>query len=407
MRAMIKRVIAWAGGVLLLALVAASAPLERAAHQSSTANDIGGLVAFAAFGGVGVVVAVRQPRNVMGWILLGIPVCLVLNTDMSAYAAIDYHVHPGRLPFGPLAVQLQPSWAPGVVLLGLAILLFPDATLPSVWWRRSMWIFLAISAVWMLGAYGLATDTILRHKIVIDATGNLTSINHPAGDWAWWGVVQDVYFPVLGISWVAAIARQVATYRRSTGERRLQLKWGTAGATMFVIGAVLTLSQTDGTSPAWQVSTALGPVGLACLPLSIGVAILKYRLYDIDRLISRTLSYAVVTGLLIGVYVGIVVLTTDVLSFSSPVAVTASTLVAAALFNPIRTRVQRVVDRRFNRARYDADATVAAFSARLREAVDLETVCADLLEVVSRAVEPAQTSIWINPGIAPHSRATA
>jgi hypothetical protein len=282
----------------------------------------------------------------------------------------------------------------------LAILLFPDAMLPSMWWRRSMLAFLALSAVWMIGAYGIATDTILLHKIVIDATGNLTGINHPAGDWSWWGVVQDIYFPVLGLAWVAAMARQVTTYRRSTGERRLQLKWGMAGATMFVIGAVPLLTESSSTSPALRLISALAPIGLACLPLSMGVAILKYRLYDIDRLISRTLSYAVVTGLLIGVYVGIVVLTTDVLSFSSPIAVAASTLAAAALFNPIRTRVQRLVDRRFNRARYDADATVAAFSARLREAVDLDTVRADLLDVVGRAVEPAHASIWINRGVA-------
>jgi hypothetical protein len=395
---MVKRALAWAGGLVLLALVVASVPLTRAAHQSSTASDVGLLVAFATFGGVGVVVAVRQPRNVMGWILIGIPVCLVLNTDMSAYAAIDYRVHPGRLPLGPLAVQLQPSWAPAVVLLGLAILLFPDATLPSIWWRRSVVAFLAMSAVWMIGAYGIATDTILLHKIVVDASGNLTTINHPAGDWAWWGVVQGIYFPVLGISGLAAIGRQVATYRSSTGERRLQLKWGMAGATMFVIGVVPLLTESGSASPAWRLISALAPIAVACLPLSIGVAILKYRLYDIDRLISRTLSYAVVTGLLVGVYVGIVVLTTDVLSFSSPIAVAASTLAAAALFSPVRTRVQRVVDRRFNRVRYDADATVAAFSARLREAVDLDAVRMDLLDVVGRAVEPAHAAIWINHG---------
>ena len=397
---MVKRALAWAGGTVLLALVVASVPLARAAHQSSTASDVGVLVAFAAFGGVGVVVAVRQPRNVMGWILIGIPVCLVLNTDMSAYAAIDYRVHPGRLPLGPLAVQLQPSWAPGVILLGLAILLFPDATLPSTWWRRSVIAFLALSAVWMVGAYGVATDTILLHKIVVDATGNLTTINHPSGDWVWWGVVQDIYFPVLGISWIGAIARQVATYRSSSGERRLQLKWGMAGAAMFVIGGVPLLTESTSASPVLRLISALAPIALACLPLSIGVAILKYRLYDIDRLISRTLSYAVVTGLLVGVYVGIVMLTTDVLSFSSPIAVAASTLAAAALFSPVRTRVQRVVDRRFNRARYDADATVAAFSARLREAVDLDAVRTDLLDVVGRAVEPAHASIWINHGSA-------
>jgi hypothetical protein len=252
--------------------------------------------------------------------------------------------------------------------------------------------------VWMIGAYGIATDTILLHKIVVDATGNLTTINHPAGDWAWWGVLQNIYFPVLGISALAAIGRQVATYRSSTGERRLQLKWGMAGATMFVIGVVPLLTVSSSASPAWRLISALAPIAVACLPLSIGVAILKYRLYDIDRLISRTLSYAVVTGLLVGVYVGIVVLTTDVLSFSSPIAVAASTLAAAALFSPVRTRVQRLVDRRFNRVRYDATATVAAFSARLREAVDLDAVRMDLLDVVGRAVEPAHASIWINHG---------
>jgi hypothetical protein len=393
---MVKRALAWAGGLVLLALVVASVPLTRAAHQSSTASDVGLLVAFATFGSVGVVVAVRQPRNVMGWILIGIPVCLVLNTDMSAYAAIDYRVHPGRLPLGPLAAQLQPSWAPAVILLGLAIVFFPDATLPSVWWRRSVVAFLALSAVWMFGAYGIATDTILLHKIVVDASGNLTTINHPAGDWAWWGVVQGIFFPVLAVSSVAAIGRQVATYRSSTGERRLQFKWGMAGATMFVIGVVPLLTESSSASPAWRLISALAPIAVACLPLSIGVAILKYRLYDIDRLISRTLSYAVVTGLLVGVYVGIVVLTTDVLSFSSPIAVAASTLAAAALFSPVRSRVQRLVDRRFNRVRYDADATVAAFSARLREAVDLDAVRIDLLDVVGRAVEPAHASIWIN-----------
>ena len=395
---MVKRVLAWAGGLVLLALVVASIPLTRAAHQSSTASDVGLLVALAVFGGVGVVVAVRQPRNVMGWILIGIPVCLVLNTDMSAYAAIDYRVQPGRLPLGPLAVQLQPSWAPAVILLGLAVLLFPDAMLASMWWRRSVVAFLGLSAVWMIGAYGIATDTILLHKIVVDATGNLKGINHPAGDWAWWGVVQDVFFPVLAVSSVAAIARQVATYRTSTGERRLQFKWGMAGATMFVIGVVPLLTESSSTSPAWRLITALAPIAVACLPLSIGVAILKYRLYDIDRVISRTVSYAVVTGLLVGVYVGIVVLTTDVLSFASPIAVAASTLAAAALFSPIRTRVQHLVDRRFNRTRYDADATVAAFSARLREAVDLDAVRMDLLDAVGRAVEPAHASIWINHG---------
>jgi hypothetical protein len=136
--------------------------------------------------------------------------------------------------------------------------------------------------------------------------------------------------------------------------------------------------------------------GTAALPVSIGIGILKYRLYDIDRIISRTLAYAIVTGLLLGLYAGLVLLATRILSYHTPVAVAASTLAAAALFNPLRHRVQRAVDRRFNRARYDADQTVAAFAARLKDAVDLGSVCDDLTHVVSRALEPAHLSVWIS-----------
>jgi hypothetical protein len=129
----------------------------------------------------------------------------------------------------------------------------------------------------------------------------------------------------------------------------------------------------------------------------MGVAILRYRLYDIDRIVSRTLAYAIVTGLLIAVYAGLVLLAIQVLRLASPVAVAASTLAAAALFNPLRRRVQKVVDRRFNRARYDADQTVTAFAARLKDAVDLDAVQADLAGVVQAALEPVHASVWIGP----------
>ncbi len=128
------------------------------------------------------------------------------------------------------------------------------------------------------------------------------------------------------------------------------------------------------------------------------MAILKYRLYDIDRIISRTLAYALVTGLLVGVYAGLVLLAIQVLRFSSPVAVAASTLVAAALFSPLRRRVQRTVDRRFNRARYDADTLVAAFSDRLKDAVDLTAARADLIGVTHQALEPAHVTVWLRDG---------
>ena len=138
--------------------------------------------------------------------------------------------------------------------------------------------------------------------------------------------------------------------------------------------------------------------GWAALPVSIGVAILRYRLYDIDRIISRTLAYAIVTGLLVGVYAGLVLLATQALpvSLSTPVAVAGATLVAAALFNPVRRRVQRLVDRRFNRARYNADKIVAAFAARLQDAVDLDAVQDELAGVVHQALEPAHVSLWVN-----------
>jgi hypothetical protein len=135
---------------------------------------------------------------------------------------------------------------------------------------------------------------------------------------------------------------------------------------------------------------------LLCLYAAIAVAVLKYRLYDIDRIISRTVAYAIVTGLLAGVYAGVVLLATQVLSFSSPVAVAVSTLAAAALFNPVRSRVQHAVDRRFNRARYDADQAVSAFADRLKDAVDLDSVRDDLAGVVQRSLEPSHVSIWVS-----------
>ena len=141
----------------------------------------------------------------------------------------------------------------------------------------------------------------------------------------------------------------------------------------------------------------IGILLLTALPVSIGVGILKYRLYEIDRLISRTLSYLIITGLLAGVFIGIVVLATDVLPFSSPVGVAASTLAAAALFNPLRRRVQRLVDRRFNRARYDAEAIVSAFTLRLRDAVDLDTRSPRAAPAVDGAIQPAHASLWIRP----------
>ncbi len=195
--------------------------------------------------------------------------------------------------------------------------------------------------------------------------------------------------------WASWVVCQVGSYRRSTDERRQQLKWVSAGAAICLISLVAEVFLSDSSGGFGKVVWHITFFGIAAFPISIGVAMLKYRLYDIDRLISRTLSYAIVTGLVVGVYVGVITLVTRVLGFSSPVAVAASTLAAVALFNPARVRIQRVVDRRFNRARYDAEATIASFTARLRDAVDVEKVRSELLEVVNRAVEPAHATVWI------------
>ena len=192
----------------------------------------------------------------------------------------------------------------------------------------------------------------------------------------------------------------VVRFARASGEERLQLKWIVTAAALVVTAIIpLALAPQTGLSPAVAsaaVSALKVVFGLTLVGLyaAIAVAILKYRLYDIDRVISRTLAYAIVTGVLAGVYAGLVLLATQVFGVHTPVAVAAATLAAAALFSPVRRRVQRRVQRRFNRARYDADQTVAAFAARLKDAVDLDTICQDLARFVQTALEPAHVSVW-------------
>jgi len=212
-------------------------------------------------------------------------------------------------------------------------------------------------------------------------------IAKPTGAWKIPQRVLSVMFIVLlAGSFLAWLAVQVPAYRRSASERRQQLKWLYSGALIFVITSFI---------PGQLGNDWIGPLGAAALPVSIGVAVLKYRLYEINRIISRVISYGLITAVLAGVFAGLVLLATEVLPFKTPVAVAASTLAAAALFNPLRTRVQRMVDRRFNRARYNAEAVVVAFTARLRQTVDLDTVRSDLVGVVYEAFEPAHVSVWL------------
>ncbi|MFZ0189369.1 MAG: hypothetical protein WAL72_20765 [Streptosporangiaceae bacterium] len=386
---------ALAVGAATVALLVCLAVVSSAEHQFKL-SGLAQAALIVSFAVVGVIVAWHQPRNPMGWVLIGVTFFFFLADLGGSYAFVDYRLHGGRLPLGWLAVLAAPSWAPAIVLVGLAIMLFPDGRLLSSWWKPMLWAYLALGALWLGGAFAISLDAVISHHVSIDSSGGLNSLDNPGGSTAWWGTVQAVFFPAVAVCWLVWLAGQVLSYRRSSGERRLQLKWLLSGAAVF-IAAGITLVWISSPSGWLRVVDAVAGVGTLALPVSIGFGILKFRLYDIDRIISRTLAYAIVTGLLIGVYAGLVLLATQVFRFHNSVAVAASTLVAAALFNPVRHRVQHAVDRRFNRARYDADQTVAAFAARLQDAVDLGTVHSDLLSTVGQALEPAHVTVWTAP----------
>ena len=316
--------------------------------------------------------------------MLGFIILLGVGNIAGFYAVLDYRLGHRGLPLAPVAVVLaNTAWLPALAAAPLIILLFPAGQLPTPRWRWVLWAYAGLIACVMVVVAAQPIAAVADHDIRVDLSGNLTSSGHLPGWLAnppvWIGAVS--VFSLAGIA-LSAVGRQVLSWRQATGERRQQLKW-------LAFGAAVTV--------AWLIGMLLFNlplVGIAALPVSMGIAILKYRLYDIDRIISRTLAYAIVTGLLVGAYAGLVLLATRVLAFSSAIAVATSTLAAVALFNPLRRRVQRSVDRRFNRARYDADQTVTAFAARLKDAVDLDSVRDDLAAVVAEALEPAHVSVW-------------
>jgi len=280
------------------------------------------------------------------------------------------------------------------VLLGLVFLLFPDGRPPSPRWRWALWTYGGIGLVWITWTAAITAGAIISHHPQVDPDGQLFLLSGEDPAAGSWNAALTVIFLLVAVFLVASLAGQVASWRRSSGERRQQPKWLMAGTAAFVAGAAIdTLAGIGTVSGTAAIGTAFFLVGVFALSLCIGVAVLRYRLFDIDRVISRTLAYAIVTGLLVGVYAGIVLLATEVLRVHhNTVTVAVATLAAAALFNPLRRRVQTMVDRRFNRARYDADQIIAAFAARLQDAVDLDAVRADLASSVQQALEPAHIS---------------
>ena len=392
----VSSVIALVAGGLILALVVVDVPLARLAHQSLNASGGSSPVWYsAALGVVGFVVASRKPGNPLGWIMLAAAAVSSLSQDASFYMVADYWLRHGGLPLGWVAVLAQPGWAVSIVLSGLLVLLFPDGRPPSPRWRWVLWLYLAAATLYLVGVLIASVGAIAGHDIRVDASGNLLVLSHPTGSSMWWGVVEGVFLPVVAVCWLGSVVAQVASYRRSSGIRRLQLKWLLAGSATALICVPLTIYLSGMRGLPGLAGGITGAVALLAIPVCMGVAILRYRLFDINRIISRTLAYAIVTGLLVGVYAGIVLLATREVSINEPVAVAGSTLIVAALFNPLRRRVQRAVDRRFNRARYDADRVVAAFAARLQDAAGLDSVQDELASTVQNALEPTYLSVWL------------
>lgn len=376
-------------GIAGVTLLVAAVPLDLASHQFSQS------VLMAPFGIVGFIIARRQPRNSIGWILLAAGITFILSNEAGQYALLYYRLGHVGLPLPRLAVFLAAGWLWMVVLLPLPIALFPDGRMSAAW-RRVLGIYVVDCSIIVAVIGGQDIAGVFATNISVGPSGALAVFDGTHGGWEE-TVEHAVLVPLYAVIAVAWVARQVLAYRKSTGDRRAQLKWLISGGAVALLGLVLTVALGSSPSPVIRGLAVAGFGGVAALPVSIGVGVLKYRLYEIERLISRTLSYAILTGLLIGAYVGMIALTTKLVPLSSSVGVAASTLVAVALFTPLRRRVQRRVDRRFNRARYDTDAMVATFSTRLRDAVQLETVRTDLLTVVSSAVEPSYLSLWIRP----------
>jgi hypothetical protein len=394
----------WAGIVLAALAGAALTILARgnlkASDLTSNLANAPAAVAYATLGAL----IVRRAGNMIGWLMLGEGAGLAFLNVASTYAVLGVATFPGALPAAKqVGTVAEVSFASTAFILVFMFLFFPTGKLPSRRWRP-------VAAAGVL-LTGLSTiGLVLRSRLVeLPAPGGISlAFRNPLGVDRLPPVLRVVLIgtlngmaavvvPFLAVAFVSLAVR----YRAGGDLLRQQVKWLALAAVTFVIcQAVAVLFA--GASQPWLSGIAYEAVAqivLFGIPAAMTIAILKHRLYDIDRIISRTLEYVIVTGLLAGVYAGLVLLATRALpvSLSTPVAVAVATLTAAALFSPLRRRVQRIVDRRFNRARYDAESTVAAFAARLKDTVDLDSVQDDLAGVVHQALEPAHVSVWIRP----------
>jgi hypothetical protein len=370
---------------LYIAGVIATLVLRAQAHAAVFQAMV---IPFTAFAVVGWLIAMRRARTPLGWVFLAIGV--LTSIGILTDSIVGLSVHRGWSPHGIVVVgawiQLW-YWYPLLLLSTVyTLLLFPSG-LPSRRWRPFIWVISAALAAMVVTA-AIAPRLDVGHRQVPNPIG----LSFVPED-----VESTPIFAVAGIVIMAGLVLAVASlgirFRRARNNERAQLKWFFLGAAflgVFVVASFLSKSFNNS-----EANDAIAPIALTAMPLSCGLAIFRYRLYDIDRVVSRTVSYFVVTGSVVGIYVGAVALIESVLGFSSGIAVAASTLAAAAAFQPLRARVQRVIDRRFDRAAYDARRTVESFSNRLRDQVDVEAVRGDLLTTVSAAVAPAKASVWM------------
>jgi hypothetical protein len=361
------------------------------------------VVAPLAFAVVGALVASRQQRNPVGWQLLAVGVFMTANLAGESYARYALLTAPGSLPGGLYGAWLGWSYAPIVAILAVFLpLYFPTGRLLSPRWRPVLWLgagFLVLAvagnALWP-GPDVLVpgVDPVRNPVVFLPRAKPLFELLQ--------GLAGLCLLPGIG----GAIAALVVRFRRSRGVERQQLKWFTYAAALAPLPPLA-----YNVDP--RIFELLRPVIFPLVPISVGVAILRYRLYEIDRIINRTLVYGLLTVLLGAVYTagvfGLGQLLNPVTG-ESALAVAASTLAVAALFQPARRRIQAVVDRRFNRRRYDAAKTIEAFSTRLRDQIDLDTLSSELLAIVDQTMEPTRVSLWLRPSApgspgTPHSEA--
>lgn len=366
----------------------------------AAANDAAGrasvplLVATGIFTLVGTVVVGRRPNNVIGWLFIAIGLLWSLGTFGVEYSVYGYVTRPGAVPAPWLGAWFA-EWNWMVfwyATLVVTPILFPTGRTLGPRWGRSLKVVLAV----MLSIVVLA---IFDERLELEGTGR--SVASPLGasfgsDPDDEGSLTSYLLPVMFISAAVGLAAVVARFRRSRGDERLQIKWlsfGSCVALASFVGGIIWDASTGNTAP--EIVFALG---VAAIPLGAGVGILRYRLYDIDVIINRTLVYAALTATLLLAYLIIVVGLSRILdpvTQDSDIAVAASTLVVAALFRPMRTKIQSFIDRRFYRSKYDAARALADFGTRLRDEVDAEAVRDNVLGVVAHTLQPAHQSLWL------------